>query len=157
MAKSRELSLRFESLAHSLRIYPYPMVWPLPRLLDLISQTPLPRGRGRPLVADLRICTPFYAAPPYPQKEALHSPAPSAPQTSLLTGLGSCRPPLSPSKNPLRAYCSYLPPKTQTLDLTDPAFVVLRFESRNWRSLVEHSFHVELRNGLQELAAFAER
>ena len=28
------------------------------------------------------------------------------------------------------------PLKTQKLVLTDPAFVVLRFESRNWRSLV---------------------
>ena len=57
---------------HSLRIYPYPMVWPLPRpwsetmvsdleikgflglgrpFLDLVSQTPRPRGRGRPLFA----------------------------------------------------------------------------------------------------------
>ena len=65
---------------HSLRIYPYPMVWPLPRpwsdtmvsiplwaqktleikgflglerpFLDLVSQTPRPRGRGRPLFAE---------------------------------------------------------------------------------------------------------
>ena len=62
------------------RIYPYPMVWPLPRpwsetmvsiplcaqktleikgflglgrpFLDLVSQTPRPRGRGRPFFAD---------------------------------------------------------------------------------------------------------
>ena len=68
---------------HSLRIYPYPMVWPLPRpwsetmvsiplwaqktleikgflglehpFWDLVSQTPRPRGRGRPLFADLSI------------------------------------------------------------------------------------------------------
>ena len=70
-------------IAHneSLRIYPYPMVWPLPRpwpetmvsiplraqkileikgflclehpFLDLVSQTPRPRGRGRPLFADI--------------------------------------------------------------------------------------------------------
>ena len=31
---------------------------------------------------------------------------------------------------------SYLPMKTQTLVLIDPAFVALRFESRDWRSLV---------------------
>ena len=31
---------------------------------------------------------------------------------------------------------SYLPLKTQSLVLVDPAFVVLRFESRDWRSLV---------------------
>ena len=61
---------------HSLRIYPYPMVWPpfetmvsIPlwaqktleikgllglerRFLDLVSQTPRPRGRGRPLFAE---------------------------------------------------------------------------------------------------------
>ena len=40
--------------------------------------------------------------------------------------------------------------------LTDLAFVVPRFESRDWRSFVEHSFHVELQNGLRELTAFAE-
>ena len=65
---------------HSLRIYPYPMVWPLPRpwsetmvsiplwaqktleiqgflglqrpFLDLVLQTPRPRGRGRPMFAE---------------------------------------------------------------------------------------------------------
>ena len=70
----------FITWSHSLRIYPYPMVWPLPRpwpetlvstplraqktleikgflglerpILDLVSQTPRPRGRGRPLLAD---------------------------------------------------------------------------------------------------------
>ena len=52
---------------------------------------------------------------------------------------------------------SYLPPKSQKLVLTDPAFVALRFESRDWRSLVQQSFHMELRNGLRELIAFAER
>ena len=31
---------------------------------------------------------------------------------------------------------SYLPLKTQNLVLVDPAFVALRFESRDWRSLV---------------------
>ena len=31
---------------------------------------------------------------------------------------------------------SYLPQKTQTLVLVDPAFVALRFESRDWRLLV---------------------
>ena len=68
---------------HSLRIYPYPMVWPLPRpwsetmvsiplwaektleikgflgperpFLDLVSQAPRPRGRGRPLFAENRL------------------------------------------------------------------------------------------------------
>ena len=30
----------------------------------------------------------------------------------------------------------------------DPVFVVLRFESLTWRSFLQHSFHVELRNGL---------
>ena len=71
---------KFAVLVHSLRIYPYPMVWPLPRpwsktmvsiplraqktleikgvlglerpFLDLVSQTPRPRGRGTPLFAD---------------------------------------------------------------------------------------------------------
>ena len=43
---------------------------------------------------------------------------------------------------------SYLPLKTQKLVLSDPAFVVPRFASRDWRSLVQDSFHVELRNGL---------
>ena len=56
---------------------------------------------------------------------------------------------------------SYLPPppkkKEYPLVLIDPAFVALRFESRDWRSLVWYSFHVELRNGLGELIAFAER
>ena len=52
---------------------------------------------------------------------------------------------------------SYLTLKTQKLVLVDPAFVALRFESRDWRSLVQHSFHVELQNGLRELTAFAER
>ena len=51
---------------------------------------------------------------------------------------------------------SYLPLKTQNLVLVDPAFVALRFESRDWRSLVQYSFHVDLRNGLRELTAFAE-
>ena len=51
---------------------------------------------------------------------------------------------------------SYLPLKTQNLVLVDPAFVALRFESRDWRSLVQYSFYVELQNGLRELAAFAE-
>ena len=41
--------------------------------------------------------------------------------------------------------------KTQNLVPVDPAFVALRFESRNWRSLVQYSFHMELRNGLREL------
>ena len=69
------------NVTESLRIYPYPMVWPLPRpwsetmvsillwaqktleikgflglgrpFLDLVSQTPRPRGRGRPLFAEL--------------------------------------------------------------------------------------------------------
>ena len=68
------------TIYHSLRIYPYPMVWPLPRpwsetmvsiplspqkaveikgflglerpFLDLVSQTPRPRGRGRPLFVE---------------------------------------------------------------------------------------------------------
>ena len=52
---------------------------------------------------------------------------------------------------------SYLPLKTQNLVLVDPAFVALRFESLDWRSLVQYSFHVELQNGLRELTAFAER
>ena len=42
-------------------------------------------------------------------------------------------------------------PQTQKLVLIDPAFVVLRFESRDWRSFVQHLFHTELRNG-QRLA-----
>ena len=33
---------------------------------------------------------------------------------------------------------------------------VLRFESRNWRSFEKYWFHVELRNGLRELTAFAQ-
>ena len=51
---------------------------------------------------------------------------------------------------------SYLPPKPQNLVLIDLAFVVLRFESRDCRSLVQYSFHMDLRNGLRELTAFAE-
>ena len=39
---------------------------------------------------------------------------------------------------------SHISPKTQKLVLTEPAFVVLRFESRDWRSFVQYSFHVEL-------------
>ena len=46
------------------------------------------------------------------------------------------------------------PPKTQTLVLIDPALVVLRCD---WRSFVQHAFHVQLRNGWRELAALAER
>ena len=42
------------------------------------------------------------------------------------------------------------PSETQKQVLTDPAFVVPRFESRDWRSFVQHSFHVELRNGKKE-------
>ena len=40
--------------------------------------------------------------------------------------------------------------KTQKLSLvlTEPAFVVPRFESRDWRSFVQHLFHVELRKWL---------
>ena len=30
----------------------------------------------------------------------------------------------------------------------DPAFVVARLELRDWRPFVQHSFHVELQNGL---------
>ena len=49
---------------------------------------------------------------------------------------------------------SYLPPEAQKLVLTrDPAFVVLRFGSRDWRPFVQHSFHVELRNGLREMTS----
>ena len=33
-------------------------------------------------------------------------------------------------------WCSYLPLKTQNLVLVDPAFVALRFEACDWRSLV---------------------
>ena len=67
----------FCQLSVCLRIYPYPMVWPLPRpwsqspsehrkpleikgflclerpFLDLVSQTQHPRGRGRPLFAEI--------------------------------------------------------------------------------------------------------
>ena len=50
----------------------------------------------------------------------------------------------------------YPPLKAQNLVLVDPAFVALRFESCDWRSLVWYSFHVEVRNGLRELTAFAE-
>ena len=58
--------------------------------------------------------------------------------------------------NRKRSLAVISPSETQKLVLIDPAFVVLRFESRDWRSFVEHSFHVELRNGLRELTAFAE-
>ena len=34
---------------------------------------------------------------------------------------------------------------------------VLRVQSRDWRSFVKQSFHIELRNGLQEMIAFVER
>ena len=45
------------------------------------------------------------------------------------------------------------PRKTQQSVLIVPAAIALRFESRDWRSLVEHSFHVDLRNGLRELTS----
>ena len=45
--------------------------------------------------------------------------------------------------------------KIEKLVLIVPAFVVLRFELCDWRSFVQHSFHVELRNALQELTALA--
>ena len=32
--------------------------------------------------------------------------------------------------------------------IVDPAFVALRFESRDWRSLAQYSFQVDLQNGL---------
>ena len=47
------------------------------------------------------------------------------------------------------------PPKTQKLVLMGPC-VVLRFESCDWRSFVQHSFHMELQTGLRELNAFTE-
>ena len=50
----------------------------------------------------------------------------------------------------------YLHLKTQNLFLVGPALVALRFEWRDWRSVVQCPFHVELRNGLRELTAFAE-
>ena len=49
------------------------------------------------------------------------------------------------------------PKKTQKLVLIGSAFVVPQFEARDWRSFVQRSFYVELRNGLRELTAFAER
>ena len=58
--------------------------------------------------------------------------------------------------NHKRSLASYLPVKTHNLVLVDLAFAALRFESRDWRSLVYYSFHVDLRNGLRELTAFAE-
>ena len=45
----------------------------------------------------------------------------------------------------------------QNLVLVDPVFVALRFKSRDWHSLVQHLFHVEMRNGLGESIALAER
>ena len=56
----------YSGMRHSLRIYPYPMLCPFPRpwsetmgflglerpFLDLVSQTPRPRGRGRPFFAE---------------------------------------------------------------------------------------------------------
>ena len=47
-------------------------------------------------------------------------------------------------------------PKPQQLVLIDPAFVMLRFESRDWSSFAQHSFHGGLRNGLRELTASGE-
>ena len=47
------------------------------------------------------------------------------------------------------------PSKTHELVLTDPAFVVLRFASRDWR--LTFAPPVELGNGLRELTTFAER
>ena len=54
------------------------------------------------------------------------------------------------------SWLPYLPLKTQKLVLVDPAFVALRFKSRDWRSLVQYAFHMELQNGLRELTAFVE-
>ena len=48
-------------------------------------------------------------------------------------------------------------PEAQELVLIDPALVSLRFESRDWRSFVQHSVSVEMQNGLRELTALAER
>ena len=42
------------------------------------------------------------------------------------------------------------PPKAQDWFLIGLAFVALRFESRDWCSLVSYAFHMELRNGLRE-------
>ena len=47
------------------------------------------------------------------------------------------------------------PPKTQDCPHRAAVFVALRFASRDWRSLVQYSFDLELQNGLRELAAFA--
>ena len=58
--------------------------------------------------------------------------------------------------SPPKAQKSLSPPKALKSVLIDPTFVVPRFGSRDWRSFVQHSFHVELRNGLQKLTALAE-
>ena len=52
---------------------------------------------------------------------------------------------------------SYLPPRKRG-DWSFVAFCSLccDFGSRDWRSFVQHSVHMELRNGLREFTAFAE-
>ena len=47
--------------------------------------------------------------------------------------------------------------KMQGLVLRDLSFIVLQFGSCEWRLFVQHSFRMELRNGLRDLTAFAER
>ena len=58
--------------------------------------------------------------------------------------------------NHLRSLAVKSPSKTQKLVLIALSFFAPQFGSRDWRSFAQHSFHVELRNGLRELTAFAE-
>ena len=53
----------------------------------------------------------------------------------LKNEIHACKTRLHEFGNSLRRR-SYLPPQTQNLFLRDPVFVALRFESRDWRSLV---------------------
>ena len=63
---------------------------------------------------------------------------------------------VAPRLESLAFVSAHISPQNTETVLIDPAFVVVRFESCDWRLFLQHSFHVELRNGLRELTAFAE-
>ena len=113
----------------ALRIYPYPMVWPLPRpwsetmvsiplwaqktletkgclglerpFSDLVSQTPRPRGRGRPLFAESGPRSPgkqaFARGHPWPDGADVHDPK-GLPKTSVRKTLGCIVVPYVPTR-----------------------------------------------------------